>query len=145
VIRGIRYQLALRRLQAKKRDLQSDYRRELWDATTKGPAAGWVKQAMNEGELELRLVNEEIRGLITARLLEQAQRYEIFWPEEPVDDEERLQVGMGLRTFSPETIEKLRSEIRKERKERWDRLQAPITLMIGLMGALIGVLSLLLK
>src|SRR4051812_36454626 len=98
----------------------------IWDHLKTGPPLA----AMREGEEALKEVNDEIKQLTTYYLLEVAERYQIVWPEEPVDDEDWSSVRLGLREFSQATIERLRADIRKERKERWEHWQTRLSLLI---------------
>ena len=46
----------------------------------------------------------------------------------------------GGKHLTADGLTKLRAEIRGERKARWDYYSGHITLLIGLLGALIGVI-----
>jgi hypothetical protein len=90
-------------------------------------------------------VGTEIDVLTTAHLLQQARRLQLPIPD-PGDDQYWAESGMfGGKHLTAAGVTKLRSEIRTERKARWDSIAAQITLLIGLLGALIGVLSVLKK
>jgi hypothetical protein len=87
----------------------------------------------------------EIDVLTTAHLLEQARRLQV--PIPPHDDDEYWadSVYFGGRHLTPAGVTKLRSDVRAERQARWNFYSGHITLLIGLLGALIGVISILKK
>jgi hypothetical protein len=141
----LKFHFKLRKLQAKRRHVQAEARSGVWDALPTGVGGpGAIDRAISEGETELRLIDEEISELVSDRLLEQAQKYLIFWPEDP-DHDNWLTNALGSRKLSLEEITKLRAEIRKERKERWEHWQMRLTLLIGVGGMLIGLVSMLKK
>jgi hypothetical protein len=141
----LKHHLKLKRLQAKRRAIQAQARAGVWDALPHGAiGAGPINRAINEGQSKLRHIDDEITQLLSDHLLEQAQKYLVFWPEDS-DDDNRIQNALGERKLSPEEITELRAQIRKERKERWEHWQMRLTLLIGLMGTSIGLVSLLVK
>jgi hypothetical protein len=81
--------------------------------------------------------------LTTAHLLEQARRLQLPIPD--FDDEKYWTESeiFGGKQLTTEGVTKLRADIRMERKARWDFYSGHITLLIGLLGAIIGVVSVL--
>jgi hypothetical protein len=94
---------------------------------------------------ELDERDNEIDVLTTAHLLEQARRLQIPPPDFDNEKYWTESTVFGGKHFTADGIVKARTEIRAERKARWDFYSRHITLLIGLLGALIGVISTLKK
>ena len=112
-----------------------------------------ISQAEREGDHEKReslisellmergLIDDRINGLESIRIQERAERLGV--PIPPLSDKESWENGYKPNTIflSVKARAQLRSEIRKERRERWDWITRIITLLVGLIGAITGLIS----
>jgi hypothetical protein len=118
----LKHHFRLRALQAKRRAILAEARAGVWDALPHGAVgAGAINRAIDEGQSKLSHIDDEITRLLSDRLLEQAQKYLVFWPEDS-DGDNRIPNALGERKLSADQITELRAQIRKERKERWGAL-----------------------
>lgn len=90
-----------------------------------------------------RLIDEQIAILESNYWLDQAQRYLIPTP----NDEAYITAKQDRRFhyFDQETLASLRSAVRKEQKERSENFRTWATLILGIIGALIGLVATLKK
>jgi CRISPR/Cas system CSM-associated protein Csm4 (group 5 of RAMP superfamily) len=90
-----------------------------------------------------REINEQIAILESDYWLEQAERYLLPTPK----DEAYIHSKRYKRRsyFDEETLASLRSAVRKEQKERSENFRTWVTLLIGIIGALIGLVAVLKK
>jgi hypothetical protein len=143
MIDEVKHYFALRKLQAKRRKLSLEHdliiEREVSDVTTAGSG---TPRALRNAERELEEVDNEIAHCMTMHLFDQAEKYLVFWPKPEGWLLEKL---AGFPRLSLGELTELRVAIRKERKERWEQWQMRLTLLIGLMGTAIGLVSLLVK
>jgi len=143
VLARLRYEYALRRLQKEKRATDAHYEKE--QAVLEAKKAGLIEmQRADEHQIyEAQRINDQIAGLQTNFLREEAERY--LLPIPAFDTSEN-----GAWEFSPTCahyqlkqmpLAELRSAIRKEKKERRESWQSWAALAIGLVGAMIGLVA----
>ncbi|MGY2905244.1 hypothetical protein [Bradyrhizobium sp. URHC0002] len=90
-----------------------------------------------------RLIAEQIAILESNYWLDQAQRYLLPMP----NDEAYIPAKQDRRFhyIDQETLTSLRSAVRKEQKERSENFRTWATLVLGIIGALIGLVAMLKK
>jgi hypothetical protein len=90
-----------------------------------------------------RQIDEQIATLESDYWLEQAQRYLLPTP----NDQAYIHSTRDKRLLylSEETLNSLRSAVRKEQKERSENFRTRATLAIGITGSLIGLVAALKK
>ena len=98
---------------------------------------------------EWRFVNQEpeldIRMLETKYIIRKANKYNVPWPRNSESENwSDWQNSYGLRYLSDEGRSRLNKLIRQELKERREPFIQLITVITGLIGAAIGLISLLL-
>jgi hypothetical protein len=145
----IAYQFSLWRLQhSKRRELGKlkAYRLEL----EKREAAGEVlpmtgsRDAIDAVGIQIMMLTEmydsQIGALMTGQLVDRAQWYIV-----PVPDRQNTEFWeldrSKMQHLSAAGITKLRSEIRAEKKARWESWQSRLTLALALIGSIFGVLA----
>ena len=98
-------------------------------------------------------LEEELKAIFTHRLLKKASRLHVPVPDSQIDDQtgrgENWICGYtGKYYLTPKGVSKVREEIRKEQKarwERWENLRAWLTLIFSLIGAAAGLIAALKK
>lgn len=91
-------------------------------------------------------VEEDILQLSNNDLRNETQRYLVHMPEFDQESGEWVQSRIfGFWYLSPAAFGRVRPGVRAEKKASWDYWQSRIALLIGLLGALIGVLAYLKK
>lgn len=143
---GIRHNLKLNRLQRNKRDIENhhDLRRKQAREQKKDEGGEEMEAIEADERMDLEEVDDEIARLLSARLREQADKY--FLPEPPFTSESgdwiqsRITGGWHL---SRKAIADLRAAIRKEQKERVELFLTLTASLTGIIGAVIGLVSLL--
>jgi hypothetical protein len=143
VFNRLRYEIAVRRLQREMRQTQQFYTAKSAEAL-KNKLGAMEMQKLNEEEIfEVQVIHDKIARLQTTYLREEAERYLV--PVPPFNHEKdgdwefaataaHYQLKMG-------PLAELRSAIRKEKKERREAWQSWAALLIGLIGAMIGLVA----
>jgi hypothetical protein len=143
------YQLSLWRLQTiKRRELRKLVRYKL--GLEKREAAGeQIPMVGSRDGIDAVIVQEtlladrydsEIRSLMTAHLIDQAQWY--FVPVPDLTSAEHWATDYRHNAYlTPAGILKIRADIRAEKKARWDFWQSRVTFALAIVGAIFGVLA----
>ena len=101
---------------------------------------------MDDEHVELVIVDDQIHRLVTNRLWEQAKKAMIPIPKQKDEGMwEETETRPGSYHLSVEGINVLRAALRKENRERWDVAVKLIVLLTGLVGAVTGLLAIILK
>jgi len=89
----------------------------------------------------------ERKALITRHLAGQANRYFVPWPsiEKGSPYWEESYYSAGSHVLTEEGIKKVRTEIREEKRARRESAVAWIAIITGLIGALTGLMAIILK
>lgn len=99
-----------------------------------------------EEHLELVLIDDQIHRVVTDRLWEEAKKAMIPIPKH--EDKimwEETETKPGTFHLTVEGINILRSALRNENKDRWDAAVKWIISLTGLVGAVTGLLAIILK
>ena len=100
------------------------------------------QEILSTAELN-RQIDEQIAVLESNYWLEQAQRYLLPTPNDEAYIRSKLDRRFSY--LDEETLTSLRSGVRKEQKERSENFRTWATLVVGIIGALIGLVAVLKK
>jgi hypothetical protein len=150
---NLRYEFKLRRLQRERQRVDHFYAEKLSSARKNPKNGDDVRSLESEASHEWHLATDEIRGLVTEELTSVAERLfvpvpswkeEKFWSESYIPGEQKF--------LTTEGVSHLRDLIRDERKKRrearlsqFDLVSKVIVTLTGLIGACIGLVSILKK
>ena len=144
MMKTARFHFRLAKLQKQKRALETEYDGAIKDARDR-------KDREREDEListlmfERDLIDDEIFKLSSRQVTQLAERYLIPIPEFSTDSDEWTESSIdGLYRLSDQAIARLRSDIRRERKERHEHALMWLAALTGIIGALTGLVAVLL-
>ncbi|MGO9245811.1 MAG: hypothetical protein ACLPT4_08780 [Verrucomicrobiia bacterium] len=103
-----------------------------------------LQQVYEEMEHESGPIEEELEWLETTWRRDKAQRLHLPIPEIPAGEDEDAnwrRTDSGRWLLKPEGHSKIKALIRAERKEQREALIAWLTLIIGILGALTGLVA----
>ncbi len=133
---------ALRRVRKARDEASAKWDQKIAEAKAEGASAEAVHTVKYEANCDLIEFDEEIAYLISRRLF--AQAYKLNLPLPPSGDEYwEESKEHGARHLTNEGITLLRSVVRKEKKERGEHFRAWGTTLTGVIGSLIGLLTLI--
>lgn len=141
------YRISLNKLNKQRNKIDKPYKKQ-YDEAKKEKDEEKKEEIASLAIYELGEIDDEILFLEQRYLRSIATKYLIQLP--PVIEEEkgglweRSQYNGNYR-LTNEGIRQLRSEIRKERKERTDLLTRWISILIGLIGAITGLVAVINK
>jgi hypothetical protein len=141
----LQYEWRLRQLQRSRRKLIADYKKKRL-ALPKSKERAEAREKIDLDErIDLEEANEEISFATTSHLVEEAQR--LIVPIPPRDNGEYWYIDntFGRNHLTTAGVIKLRSDIRVERKARRELPLSLLPMAIGLVGALTGLLSVILR
>lgn len=143
----------LEKLQEKRRATAANYARIFRKALKAGKSKGELEEIESEGSFEDQLADEEIQAHLTYSLMRRARRLSVSTPAR--DDEKywrSSQLRENIRYLNADGIllvtETVRLEEQKRRDERIAHLDVTgrvVVLVTGLVGALIGLVSIFKK
>ena len=144
----VKYNVRLWKLQLQRDRIGSSVRRQV-AASMRKEESSHIRGAIRDAaQMDIDELDDDINVLTTQFYLAQARRHFVSAPEAP-EMWTRSDI-FGSRYLNAAGITKLRSDIRAERKERWDLFQSHaglvvtlVTSITGVLGAVIGVLSFL--
>lgn len=146
----LRYEFELRKLQREK--IKNDRFFAAKQAEARAKKADSIAMQRLDGEeiFERGTINDKIALLQTEFLRQEAEKYLLPIPSFDADDNKEDTNWQFAPTgphyqLSESALAELRSAIRKERKERREVWQSWAALVIGIVGALIGLVSALKK
>jgi hypothetical protein len=145
LIEEIKFHFQLRELQRRRRKILMAFQDRFADAVEKGRSLEVKEGLRHEERFALDEWDNAIDVLTTAHLLQEARRFQLPVPDSDDETYWAESFTFGGRHLTAAGIAKLRSDIRLERKARWDLVSSRLTLLIGLLGALIGLVSILKK
>jgi hypothetical protein len=135
----LRYRYQLARLHRQKKRIQRGWAKVRAKAKAENKDREELHGIASDEWLETDTVDEDIRLLETRYLTAVAEKYFLPIPEREESD-------ATLRyMFTKETINQLRSAIRAEQKERSELARSWLSSITGLVGALIGLLAIILR
>jgi len=143
---SIKYQWKRNRLLAKQARTGRQFNLEIEKAHKNGEARDKIESRRADAYFEYSYAQEQIDELVTNHMIAIAKKLMIEQPEYSDDSmwAEARYVGRN-KILSEKGIAKLRSDIRKERNERVNLWIPWITTIIGLVGALTGLMAILMK
>jgi hypothetical protein len=139
---ALTYGYQLRRLQSRKRRTEAIYRKAIEDARASKQTVEQVRSIDSEEMFETAILDDEIAALQTKFLVKAAERTLLPVPTFDVDGPEWQEASTtGRWHLSVEARAALRRNLRVESKERWELWYRWIPLVTGLLGTLIGLVS----
>ncbi|MCK1672687.1 hypothetical protein [Bradyrhizobium sp. 150] len=135
MIEELRFQWALRRHMKDHRVLKQNYESMPPDPEEPGDKPRY-KYAVGR---EMDYQTQAIDNFRSKYLVEQAYRLHVPLPYE--EDSWIQPRGAPEAYLTPEAAHKLRAEIRTEQKANWEFWQGRVTLTLGLIGSIFGVLA----
>lgn len=142
MIEYIKYRYRLAKLLRDRRAVTKKYEPLL----AKEKSGDDMTDIMYEEHTELVIVDDQIHRLVTNWLWEQAKKSMIPIPSH--DEEgmwEETESRPGTYHLSVKGVGTLRAALRKENKERWETLVVWVAPITGLVGALTGLLAIIMK
>jgi hypothetical protein len=141
---SVQHYFTLRSLQNQKDRVRAKYKCELEQARRDKKSKDDLHEIGVEEFLELDLIDDEIAQLQYTFLVRRAEKLLIPIPEFNTDSAAwRESHVTGQWRLTDDALHSLRMAIRKEQTERREHWQSWLTLIIGLIGALIGLASVL--
>lgn len=136
----------LRKLHKERQKIHAFYKKALGEAKAAQKLQLELDRLFFEERMEIEIVDAEIHSLLTQRLIQIADRNLIPRPEFKSEGGAWIQSSVtGRWHLTIEAIAELRSTIRREKKERSENWRMWLAACTGLVGTLIGLVSLLLK
>ena len=142
----LRYRMALRRLSKRKRNIRAAFKKQLTSARAAGKSTDDLRALESDAWFEEGMVDEEIAWLITDFLLSKADKHFIATPSRNEEGmwEQCSKISERF-VLTKAGISAIRSGIRAERKERSYFVFPIIAAVTGLIGAIIGLITVLKK
>lgn len=140
----LKYKYDLWKLQQEKDKTRRIFGKEMAEAEKKKASHDDMAHIVGEEMYFIDTIDEQIAQLQGQLLRRQAERYLIPFPKRITkngDWEQSKITGRWL--LGQKTVSELRNAIRREQKDRREKWQGWLALLIGLIGALIGLLSVL--
>jgi len=140
----LQYRLSLRKLFNKRAKVKKLYEKDRKKAAKDGKPYAEIESIWSLESFEVHEIDEEIKVLVTTHL-NTANRLLV-----PIPDIKNETMWMKLDTDSqmaltPIGISELRSTIRKEKQEKKVNLSFWLTALIGLIGAITGLIAIIKK
>jgi len=135
------FRFKLRKLQSSRDKTVADYRREWQKIRAQKGGRDERDRLRASEEIDLREVDADIEMLITQHMLEQARRFIVPVPAQSDDSSWVLSDTYGHWYLTPSAVQKIRSDIRAEKKANWEFWQTRVTLVLALVGSIFGVLA----
>ena len=143
MISEIKYRWRLNRLYAKQNKTVRLYDKCIKKAKAEGEKREEIEILKSEESGIFFEIQDEIQSLITSHLANVAQRHFLPVPDRNDDD---MWNKFGYRkVLTDKGISQIRKTIRREKKERRDTYMPWIAAFTGLIGALTGLLAIILK
>ena len=141
---ALKYNIDLWKLQREKDKNKRFYSKKIAEAEKKKYSDDGIDSIVREEVHEIGMVDEEIARVQGLFLVSQAEKYLIPLPKFNTDGEDWEESRItGRWRLSQKSISELKSAIREEQKDRREKWQGWLALLIGLVGALIGLTSVL--
>lgn len=137
----LKYRIALGRLHRQKDQLRRLYAKDIEEARARKASHDEILGIHGSEHNEQELVDAEIGELTTTYWLREAERRLIPRPDFEDKSNWREHRVTGSSWLSEKAISQLRTEVRRERREAWEYWQVRGSLIVGLMGAAIGIIS----
>lgn len=141
---GLRYTFQLRRLQANRRRLRKKYKKLYDEAKQQDKSREELMTLLETQDHEIDPVDEDIWHLQMNYLLEKAENNFVPTPDFNTETGEWIESYATNRwRLSPDALAKVRTDIRREQKERREVWLTWLTPLTGFIGALIGLVAIL--
>lgn len=146
MLKGLWLDWKLRRLRTAKRKARRFYAKKIQTATASKDSGRDVNGLRYDEYAQMTVIDDEVAGLVTDRLVFLAQKNLIpLPPPDPAAGAWVESVVTGCRHLTAATAMELRATIRKEQRERSELLFRWLAALTGIIGALIGLTSLVIS
>lgn len=142
-LRWIKYRWRLNKLFSEQDTIGRSCTRLVEEARKQGKRGEEIERIRGEAGAEHSEIQREIDMLTTSYLAETARKYMLPTPE--YGNKEMWEEQPYPRSLTKRGVAELRSAIRKERKERRESFLPWICALVGLVGAVTGLLSVILR
>ena len=146
MIDKLKYYWRLKKLYKKQEITKKVYDNLIKKAKKEGKKGNEIQRLYSEAGSEYFLIQDQIDILITSYLKSEANKLILPIPED--DDIKMWKEAPDMcpyKVLSEKGVTELRSAIRRERKERREAHISWIAIIIGLIGAITGLLAVILK
>lgn len=141
---SLKHKRVLKRFDSWEKKIETKYDEEIKRAQSEKKEREEIESIKHSKFFEILKNDQERSEFLTGYLIKKANRYVIPIPKH--DDEQMWDEGqMGYRFLTYEGINNLRSEIRREEKERRDAFLSWIPPITGLIGTMIGLAAILVQ
>ncbi|MGJ5175269.1 hypothetical protein ACQR16_10150 [Bradyrhizobium oligotrophicum] len=140
----LQFRRKLRKLERDQRSEEKGYEERIAEAKKRGAKGEEISDIDQEGLSLYFHYQDEIQQLHSSYLISQARR--LFIPAPPLNDKAMWDHDIGDRVFlSEQGINQLRAAIRVEKKARAEFVLMWVPGLVGILGTLIGLASILKK
>ena len=146
------YKIDLWKNQREKRKIFKSYERQRDEAERENKSSNEIGMIDHDYLSQMDNIDDQIAAMQQRLLIAQAEKYLIVTPEFDLKDGKNLEMAKTGNRFlyNKATVSGLRDAVRREQKERRERWQSWLTALAGfvaaftgVIGALIGLLSIL--
>ena len=146
MIEYLRYRAKLAQLFRQKKTMRASYAEDIRKARKEGKSGDDIRSIESGSQFEETMINEEVAILATDNLIEKARRRLIPIPSHDTDGMwEKCCVMDDRYVLSNQGISQLRSSLRKEQKERVELVVQFLAPLIGIIGAVTGLVAVIMK
>jgi hypothetical protein len=131
-----KFQRQLRALLKRRERTVASYDANLAKARSEKQKSDKIYEIQERRDFEVTLVNDEIGVLSSKFWLDRAHIYQVAVP-----DNWEMSAQLGQSFLSRAATAQIRTDIRNEKKAKWDWWQARVTLVLSIFGSVIGLLA----
>jgi hypothetical protein len=142
MVETVKFHWRLTKLKRAKREDEKSYNKLIAETRKNNKPRDEIDSLMHDAQLEERVADDQIREMVSRRLLDIADEYLLPRPEFKMKDGAWEESDVTSRwRLKPEAILELRAAIRKERKDRSEHMLMWAPALIGLLGAISGLVA----
>jgi len=134
----------LRRQQRHRKLTHEKFKQDIAEARKNKKSRDHIERLNANEQFEIGLIDDEIEWIATQALRSKSERYLLPWPEFDRESGDWIESHLtGKWHLSRGAMSDVRSQIRQEKKERFQNWQPWILLIIALVGGVTGLISVL--
>lgn len=137
----LKYRIALWRLHRQREQLRRSYAKDLEQARARKAKREEIDEIQSGEMHEHELIDSEIAELTNVYWIREAEKRLVPRPDYNDKSNWKEDRVTGRPWLSDKAISQLRSEVRRERREAWEYWQVRGSLLIGVLGTIIGIIS----
>lgn len=146
MIEYLKYRAKLTKLFRKKEDIRNAYADDIRKARKEGKPSDDIQSLEHSSYFEDSMVDEEISLLATDHLIRKARRRFVPIPSHEAEGMWEQCSNISNRyVLTSKGISALRSPLRKERKERVELVVIILATLTGIIGAVTGLVAVIMK